>query len=139
MINVLNAGFRVLVLCGLACMLPGCGSHGSGDVPPSGQVSGIDGHTVVGPECPVMRAASPCPDKPLRARLTVTSIGSPVTLATVTSDAEGYFRIPLAPGRYTVRPGNLSRAALPTAHVVTATVVSGRFTVLTISFDSGIR
>jgi hypothetical protein len=66
-------------------------------------------------------------------------MSSTVTLATAISDAEGYFRIPLAPGHYTVRPSNLSGAVLPIAHEVTVTVVSGRFTVLTIPFDSGIR
>jgi hypothetical protein len=66
-------------------------------------------------------------------------MGSTVTLATVISDIEGYFRIPLAPGRYTVRPSNLSGAVLPIAHVMTVSVVSGRFTALTIPFDSGIR
>ena len=132
-------GFRILVLGGLAGTLVGCGGYHTHDAPPSGQDSGIEGHTTVGPTCPVMQVASPCPDKPLRARLTVTRVNSTVTLTTATSDTEGYFRIPLPPGRYTLRPGNLIGAVLPIAQQVTVTVVSGRFTIVTISFDSGIR
>ncbi len=94
---------------------------------------------MVGPSCPVTQAASPCPDKPLQARLTVTPVNSTVTLTTATSDTQGYFRIALPPGRYTLRPGNLVGAILPIAQPVTVTVVPGRFTIVTIPFDSGIR
>src|SRR5215472_16330800 len=99
------AGLRVLVLGGLAGTLLGCGGYHTSDAPPSRPDSGIGGHTMVGPSCPVMRVASPCPDKPLRARLTVMRADSTVALTAATSDAAGYFRIPLPPGRYTLRPG----------------------------------
>jgi hypothetical protein len=138
MINAWAASFRVLIACGLAFMVLGCAS-GSGQGPAPALASGIVGRTMVGPECPVFQAASPCPDRPLRARLVVTAEGSTEPVATVVTDGAGHFHIPLAPGRYTVQPGNLTGAALPAARPVTVTVVTSRFTDLTISFDSGIR
>jgi hypothetical protein len=133
------AGSRVLILGGLTVLLLGCGSRSTQDIPQSGQVSGIQGHTTVGPTCPVEQATSPCPDRPLRARLTVTKTGSTMTLATALSTATGYFSIPVPPGRYTVQASKLSRGILPAAPPVTVIVVGGRFTNITISFDSGIR
>jgi hypothetical protein len=62
-----------------------------------------------------------------------------VTLTTTTSDTDGYFRIALPPGRYTLRPGNRIGAILPIAQPVTVTVVPRRFTSVTVPFDSGIR
>jgi hypothetical protein len=134
-----TAGLRILILGGLAGLLLGCGSHHTQDVPASGQVSGIQGHTTVGPACPVEQAESPCPDRPQRARLTVTKAGSAMTLATAVSDPTGYFSIPVPPGRYTVQASKLSKGILPAAPPVTVIVVAGRYTSITISFDSGIR
>jgi hypothetical protein len=129
-----TAGFRFVALGGLAAMLLGCGGY-----QPSGQVSGIEGHTMVGPSCSLMREASPCPDKPAAGSAHSRRAGSTVPLATAVGDARGYFRIPLPPGRYTVQPGNLRGAVVPIAQPVMVTVVSGRFTAVTIPFDSGIR
>jgi hypothetical protein len=89
--------------------------------------------------CPMTRDSSPCPDKPLAARLTVTRTGSARTVATATSDSRGYFRIPLPPGDYVVRPENLTGSVVPIAQPLTVTVDTGRFTTVTIPFDSGIR
>ncbi|MFF4551152.1 hypothetical protein [Streptomyces sp. NPDC001435] len=116
----------------------GCGdSHGAGSSTPSD--SGIKGRTMVDGGCPMVREHSPCPDRPLRARLTITG-GSPErTVAETTSDAEGRFRISLSPGTYTIRPANLTGAVAPIAQPVSVTVTSGRFTTIVISFDSGIR
>ncbi len=122
-----------------ACLLLlGCATT---QVPGSGTAtqSGIDGRTMVDAGCPMARNASPCPDKPLAAKLTVTRAGSARTVATATSDSRGYFRIPLPPGEYVLRPDNLTGAVVPIAQPLTVTVVAGRFTTITISFDSGIR
>ena len=89
--------------------------------------------------CLMTRGASPCPDKPLASQLTVTRTVSGRTVAKATSDSSGYFRIPLPPGQYVVRPENLTGAVVPIAQPLTVTVVAGRFTFVTISFDSGIR
>ena len=146
----------------LGCALLGCGTPGSPALPSATQsaaspsarptasatpatppssvvASGIEGRTVVGPECPVVKAGSPCPDRPLAARVAVTRAGSAVPVATAVTDPRGYFRIPLQPGSYTVHPGTLTRALYPSARPLAVTVTAGRFTVLTVTFDSGIR
>ncbi|MCF3132121.1 carboxypeptidase-like regulatory domain-containing protein [Streptomyces olivochromogenes] len=130
----------VLAVLALAVALSaaGCGdSHGAGSPTPSD--SGIKGRTLVDGGCPMVREDSPCPDRPLRARLTITG-GSPErTVAETTSDADGHFRISLPPGTYTIRPTNLTGAMTPIAQPVSVTVKGGRFTMIVISFDSGIR
>ncbi|MEV6056215.1 carboxypeptidase-like regulatory domain-containing protein [Streptomyces sp. NPDC052107] len=121
-----------------AVLAAGCGdSHGAGS--PGAPHSGIKGRTMVDGGCPVVREGSPCPDRPLSARLTITSGDPERTVAETTSDADGHFRVSLPPGTYTVRPANLTGAVAPIAQPVSVTVTSGRFTTIVIPFDSGIR
>ncbi|MFF4361596.1 hypothetical protein [Streptomyces sp. NPDC001604] len=87
----------------------------------------------------MVRDHSPCPDRPLSARLTITSSDPGRKIAETTSDANGRFRVPLPPGTYTVHPANLTGAVAPIAQPITVTVTSGRFTDIIIPFDSGIR
>ena len=101
--------------------------------------SGITGVTVVDGGCPVLRLDSPCPDRPLQARLIVTDAGSGTVVATADTDPAGHFRLLLRPGRYLVRAVNPNGAPLPRTAPVTTTVTSGQYTTLTIRFDSGIR
>jgi hypothetical protein len=128
----------ILMPAAAACALLGCAST---QVPATGTrpQSGIEGRTMVDGGCPPARDTSPCPDKPLRSRLTVLRADSGRTVATTTSDGNGHFRIPLPPGHYVVRPDNLTGAVVPIAQPLTVTVAAGRYTVITISFDSGIR
>lgn len=89
--------------------------------------------------CPMVRNASPCPDRPLSARITVAPASGGDTVANVTSDNDGRFRVPLPPGTYTLRPANLTGAPAPLAMPLTVTVVAGRYTTVEIPFDSGVR
>jgi hypothetical protein len=107
--------------------------------PTTTSASGITGVAVVDGGCPVVRQDSPCPDRPLLARLTVTEAASGIVVVSAETDPAGHFRIPLPPGEYTVRATNPSGAPLPRAAPVSATIASGRYTTLTIRFDSGIR
>jgi hypothetical protein len=100
--------------------------------------SGVQGHTMVDGGCP-MAKDSDCPDKPLPAKLTVTRTGESAPVATATSGSDGYFRIALPPGRYTLRPANLTGAILPAATAADVRVQPGEYTTVTVSFDSGIR
>jgi hypothetical protein len=111
---------------------------GPGTPTPAGD-SGITGVTVVDAGCPVLRADSPCPDRPFQAHLTVTDTGSGALVATAETDPAGHFRIPLPPGQYLIQGANPNGAPLPRAAPTTTTVASGRYTTLTIRFDSGIR
>jgi hypothetical protein len=89
--------------------------------------------------CLATRNASPCPDKPLSARLTVLRPGSRTTVASAISDADGHFRIPLAAGRYTLHPANLTGSPVPAAVPVDVEVQPHRYTTVDVSFDSGVR
>ncbi|MDT5025763.1 MAG: hypothetical protein QOE61_2189 [Micromonosporaceae bacterium] len=107
--------------------------------PTAAEGSGMQGRTTIDGGCPVIRAGTPCPDRPLSARITVTRTGSDTVITTITSDADGEFRIPLPPGTYLLRPDNLAGARYPAAQPTTITVRSGQFTQVTIAFDSGIQ
>ncbi|RLT27744.1 MAG: carboxypeptidase regulatory-like domain-containing protein [Chloroflexi bacterium] len=106
--------------------------------------SGIDGLVTVGPSCgPVAMpqqggALLPCPDKPYQATLVfLDSQGR--EQARVTTGTDGRYRVTLAAGRYTVLPLNPPGQQFPRASTTEATVTSGSFTTVNVSYDSGIR
>jgi hypothetical protein len=99
--------------------------------------SGIEGHATVGPSCPVQRVDVLCPDRPYTGELVVFSEDGKVEVARVQPDAEGYFRLALAPGRYVMRPA--TPGPLPRAADTLVEVQAHVFQQLDIAFDSGIR
>ena len=100
--------------------------------------TGIQGQVLIGPVCPVVRQGQECPDQPYLARLTImTSGGRKVTQ--FTTDTEGRFRVPLAPGTYILYPKTPGNLPMPIAAEQPFSVVKGQFTLLKIIFDSGIR
>jgi hypothetical protein len=98
--------------------------------------SGVEGQVLIGPMCPVVQAGQPCPDQPYQATLTVNSRDG-TRLTQVQADSQGHFRIQLKPGDYVLHPE--SRNTLPFAAEQALHVEAGRFTRLTVSYDSGIR
>jgi hypothetical protein len=108
-----------------------------GDASTGATDSGIAGTTVSGPTCPVEIAGSPCPDRPISAKLFITKRGSDDVVASVTSNERGEFRVALAPGAYTIHP--LGTAGPPTGGPQDVTVRAHSFTRVTFQFDSGIR
>jgi hypothetical protein len=120
-------------------LLAGCATSGPNASPSAAEGSGVQGRTTIDGGCPVIRADTPCPDKPLPARITVTATGSDTAITTVTTGADGQFRIPLPAGTYLLHPDNVDAARYPTAQPATVTVRPGEFTQVTIRFDSGIR
>jgi hypothetical protein len=129
---------RLLILALVGLGTAACAA--SGTSPPQALDSGVQGVTMVGPTCPVQQETA-CPDQPLAsANLTVTRQGSATTVATGRSDADGHFRIPLAPGAYILRPANPSGDAVPPSAPARPFVVHPHaYTELTVKFDSGIR
>jgi hypothetical protein len=103
---------------------------------PTPRGSGIAGQVLIGPVCPVVQQGQACPDQPFQATLTI-SHPDGVTIAQVKSDAQGHFRVPLVPGEYVLHPESLDGVAF--AGDQTITVETGRYTQLTVSYDSGIR
>ena len=138
MMRRLTTSLALVGAAAAACLLLGCASA---QVPGPGAKpqSGIEGRAMVDGGCLMTRGASPCPDKPLACRITVVNADSARTVATATSDDNGYFRVELPPGHYVIRPENLTGAVVPVAQPLAVTIVAGRFTSVTVSFDSGIR
>jgi major membrane immunogen (membrane-anchored lipoprotein) len=125
-----------ILTIGLSLFLTACGDStivgGSGN-----GAAGIQGKVLLGPMCPVQQAGSPCPDKPIKADITVTDADGK-TVATGHSDADGTYRISLPAGSYTVqakRPDDSFGFGKP----VTVEVSRGTFVNLNLVIDSGIR
>jgi hypothetical protein len=114
----------------LGILLVGCGAHGAVSQLPD---SGIEGTVLVGPTCPVERAGSPCPDRPLATNLEVVRPG---VVVQTRSASDGRFRISLPAGTYTIRSHDTGP---PTLQPVEVTVPPHAFTSVTLTFDSGIR
>jgi hypothetical protein len=108
----------------------------------SASSSGIRGRVLEGPTCPVERVPSEprCAPRPLVATLHIRRIGSQRLAKSVRSQRDGRFRVSLAPGAYVVRPLPVSSSFLPRPpSPFRVEVRSGRFAVVTITYDTGIR
>ena len=99
--------------------------------------SGIEGTVLVGPQCPVVREGEDCPDRPLAAKIEVKA--GERLVARFSSDAQGKFRVPLAPGAYSLVPEGSSGNVLPRGIPQDVTVTAGQFAPVSIQYDSGIR
>jgi hypothetical protein len=101
--------------------------------------TGIAGVTVLDPVCPVQRADPPCPARPVAARLSVLDATTNAAVATVDSSTDGHFSLALAPGRYTLRAISVGGAPPHSPVLISVAVQSGRYTTVTVHFDTGIR
>lgn len=123
----------LLLLVPLLAATVACAGGAAGD-----GTSGVEGHVTIGPQCPVMQVATPCPDAPYVATVRVLRDGEAV--ATGRSGQDGSFRIPVAPGEYSVEGEPLEGNGIATTaaqpHVV---VTTGGYTRVDLTFDSGIR
>lgn len=99
--------------------------------------SGLEGLVTVGPQCPVVREGESCPDLPYAATLELRQAGKLV--AQFNSDAQGYFRVTMRPGSYSLEPQSPVGRALPAAGPRTVTVLEGQFSSIAVVYDSGIR
>jgi hypothetical protein len=123
-------GKRVLLII-LFLLMASCSSWIPAD-------TGIEGQVFIGPTCPVVQADNPCPDKAYQATLTIlNSAGRKITR--FTTDDEGRFQVPLAPGNYILRPETPAGQPMPVAAEQPFGVIEGQFTQLKVTFDSGIR
>lgn len=115
-------------------VLAGCGTGSS-----ERSNAGVSGVVRIGSQCPVEALGRPCPDRPSdHVRVTV-SRGSKAhdkgkLVAQETTNTDGRFRIPLAPGEYLVT----ADAGMSCESIATQ-VVAGRYVSLDIHCDSGIR
>ena len=103
---------------------------------PTPRGSGIEGQVLLGPMCPVVQQGQECPDQPYQATLTVKSLDG-VQITQFQTDEQGRFQVPLVPGQYILHPE--SPNGLPFAVDQSFVVETGKFTQLTVNYDSGIR
>jgi hypothetical protein len=103
---------------------------------PTPRGSGIEGQVLLGPMCPVVQPGQECPDQPYQATLTVNSLNG-LQIAQFQTDEQGRFRVPLVPGEYILHPE--SPNGLPFAGDQSFIVETGRYTQITVHYDSGIR
>ncbi len=102
----------------------------------------LQGHVNIGPLSPVERVGAPPPTVPPQvyaARQIIVYFSDGKKVATrISPDAQGNYRVTLAPGTYVVdmaRTGIDRAAGLP----ATVTITSAQTTTLDISIDTGIR
>src|SRR5436853_5758625 len=120
------------ILIGL--LLTACGAAS----PVAAPGTGIQGMVEVGPTCPVERINSPCPPHPIAATIVIRNPqGAEVTR--VQSGPDGRFKVDLVAGTYSLVGLNVGNSTLPRPIPTSATVVQGRYTAITVEYDSGIR
>jgi len=102
--------------------------------------SGVRGTALAGPIRPVEMPGVPN-TRPLEgAIMIVQPAGGGAEITRARTDAKGRFQIPLAPGAYRLVPLPPDpNAVLPRAQPVDFKVAEGKFTVLEVMFDTGIR
>jgi hypothetical protein len=126
---------RPIALLLLALTLAACGT----DAPATDGESGIEGIALLGPQCPVERADSPCPDQPYPdAEIEIRDPNGDV-VDTVTTDADGRFRVALEPGAYVLQGAADPSRQFPFSKPVDVTVTQGEFVEVVVPFDTGIR
>jgi hypothetical protein len=107
-------------------------------VPPNSG-TGIVGVTTVIGGCPVERADQPCRERAVSATLAIVNPATNAVVTTVTSGADGTFRVATAPGRYLVRSATPTGPLLSHALPVPVEVQAGQYASVKIRFESGIR
>jgi carboxypeptidase family protein len=129
--------FAVLAL---ATLVAACGisSQNTSSTPtPHGRLNGV---VVAGPSCPVERAETPCPPKPVPSRKVTVKGSDGQVVAATTTDAQGHFGLDLESGTYTVQvaiiPGSVGLSQVTPGNV---TIIPGQTTNIQIELDTGIR
>ena len=95
----------------------------------------VTGTVYSAPSCPVERADSPCPPRPVAGAEVVAAIGQRRRAATH-SRSDGRFRLELSYGRYTLRATNVGPYASTTSKTVDVSAVPIS---IDLTVDSGIR
>jgi hypothetical protein len=114
----------------------GGGSTGGGGILPGG--TGIQGHVLAGPTCPVVRPNDPnCADRPLAGVTIVVLTANGTEAGRTTTDANGFYAITLPSGPYTIEPQQ-AEGMLRGSPPIDVVVGDGIVTV-DVPYDTGIR
>ena len=97
--------------------------------------SGVRGRVVLGPQCPVESATSPCPDEPWSGTVEARRGSDRVEQ---TTDSEGKFELRLTPGTWTLT-AVVEGGGPPTAKPIAVTIRPHSFRSVTLTVDTGIR
>ena len=103
---------------------------------PTPRGSGLEGQVLIGPMCPVVQSGQDCPDQPYQATLTVKGLDG-LQITQFQTDAQGRFQVSLVPGQYILHPESPDGIAF--AEDQSFSVETGRYTQITVHYDSGIR
>ena len=105
--------------------------------PADAPTGGVRGVVTAGPQCPVVVAGSPCPDRPWQGTVRISATQGDV-VREVETDDRGRFEVALGAGSYVIvavtDPGPMSAASSRTV-----TVTDGAWAQVTLMVDTGIR
>ena len=121
---------KALGLAVLATLALGCGSAGGGTA-----TAGLKGRVMRGPTTPVCRVGVPCEEPAQGVKLIFVRSGKIVGRAT--TNQNGYYRIGLKRGTYSVRTNRPASEKVPQPSRVS--VPSARFKRVDFHIDTGIR
>jgi hypothetical protein len=121
----------------IICSLNAC-SGVNPTTPDSTLSGGIEGTVTEGPMCPgpVPIGNNPCPDQPYQTSIAIIDTNKK-QIELISTDHNGYFKILLPPGIYTLHPE--PGEPFPIASDQTVLVEDGQYTQVTIIYDTGIR
>ena len=126
--------FAIAVSAALVLALAACGDQqGSTDAP----AGGVRGTVTSGPQCPVVVAGSPCPDRPWQGTVRISATQGDV-VREVETDERGRFEVALGAGSYDV-VAVTDPASMSTGSPQTVTVAEGAWAEVTLLVDTGIR
>lgn len=101
--------------------------------------SGIIGTVMIGPISPVEKVGEINVKPYQNAVIFIMDAAGKQKIAETTSDQEGRFRVNLAPATYQLLPQTPKNRSLPIGIPKMVVVEAGKFTEITVSYDSGIR
>jgi len=101
--------------------------------------SGIEGQAIISPSHPGPIRQGESGTAPFKTTIVVWNTVEGSEVARVDTDSDGRFRIALRPGTYRVGQPQRTGRILPRAGEETVTVTTGKFSKVTINFDSGMR
>jgi hypothetical protein len=125
----------IALTASLALMLAACGDDAPD--PADAPAGGVRGIVTAGPQCPVVVAGSPCPDRPWQGTVRISATQGDV-VREVETDDRGRFEIALGAGSYVVEAVT-DPERMSTGSPQTVTVVDGAWAEVTVLVDTGIR